>query len=130
MLIDYLREAFGYAKFDPDENEVKRYITENYDYHERITNLQYLPTEAEIEFLAKKLPIEITGEPSEEREVSNYKDLDRVETNFIRGGMCLIFSEGLHRRRKKGKVVEEGVKDRGFTATGWDYLDEFIEKFK
>src|SRR3989344_6331026 len=41
MLIDYLRETFGYAKYDPDENEVKRYVTENYDYHERVTNLQY-----------------------------------------------------------------------------------------
>src|SRR3989344_2181314 len=95
MLIDYLRETFGFAKFDPDENEVRRYVTENYDYHERVNNLQYLPTEEEISFLAKNLPIQVTGEPSETREVSNYKDIDRVETNFIRGGMCLIFSEGL-----------------------------------
>ena len=131
MLIDYLRENFGYAKFDPDENEVKRYVTENYDYHERVTNLQYLPTEAEIEFLAKQLPIEITGEPSEDREVSNYKDLPRVETNFIRGGMCLIFSEGLAQKAQKGiRLLKKGVKERGLKTTGWDYLDEFIEKFK
>ena len=25
---------FGYAKFDPSEEEIKRYVTENYDYHE------------------------------------------------------------------------------------------------
>jgi len=131
MLIDYLRETFGYAKYDPDENEVKRYVTENYDYHERVTNLQYLPTEAEIEFLARRLPIQIAGEPSEKREVSNYKDLDRVETNFIRGGMCLIFSEGLAQKAQKGiRLLKKGVKDRGFTSTGWDYLEEFIEKFK
>jgi len=131
MLIDYLRETFGFAKFDPDENEVKRYITENYDYHERVNNLQYLPSEAEIEFLAKRLPIQIAGEPTESREVSNYKDLDRVETNFIRGGMCLIFSEGLAQKAQKGvRLLKQGVKGRGFKATGWDYLDEFIEKFK
>jgi len=85
MIIDYLREIFGYAKYDPSEEEVKRYITENYDYHERVTNLQYLPTEEEITFLARRLPIQISGEPTEQREVSNYKDLDRIETNFIRG---------------------------------------------
>lgn len=131
MLIDYLRESFGYAKYDPDETEVKRYVIENYDYHERITNLQYLPTEEEIEFLAKRLPIEITGEPSEDREVSNYKDLDRVETNFIRGGMCLIFSEGLAQKAQKGvRLLKKGVKERGLVTTGWDYLDEFIDKFK
>jgi len=44
MLIDYLRELFGYAKYDPSEEEVKRYVTENTDYHERVTNLQYFPT--------------------------------------------------------------------------------------
>jgi len=85
MLIDYLRENFGFAKYDPTEEEVKRYVTENYDYHERVTNLQYLPTEDEIAFLAKNLPIQIAGEPTEDREVSNYKDLDRIETNYIRG---------------------------------------------
>ena len=45
MIADYLRECAGYAKYDPTEKEVKRAITENYDYHERITNLQYLPSE-------------------------------------------------------------------------------------
>ena len=44
MLIDFLREHFGYAKYDPDDKEVKRYVTENTDYHERVTNLQYFPT--------------------------------------------------------------------------------------
>src|SRR3989344_1045393 len=102
MLIDYLRECFGYAKYDPTEDEVKRYVTENYDYHERVNNLQYLPTEEEISFLAKNLPIQISGEPTESREVSNYKDLSRIESNFIRGGMCLIFSEGLAQKAQKG----------------------------
>ena len=126
MLIDYLRETFGFAKFDPDENEVKRYVTENYDYHERITNLQYLPTEEEIAFLAKNLPIQITGEPSETREVSNYKDLDRVESNFIRGGMCLIFSEGLAQKAQKGLRLLKGAKEKGIVSTGWNFLDEYI----
>ncbi len=59
MLIDYLRELFGYAKYDPTEEEVKRYVTENLDYHEYITNLQYCPTEEEAAFLAKNLPFQI-----------------------------------------------------------------------
>ena len=127
MLIDYLREMFGYAKFDPDEREVKRYIIENYDYHERVNNLQYLPTEEEIEFLARHIPIQITGEPTEKREVSNFKDLERVETNFIRGGMCLIFSEGLSQKAQKGMRLLKGVQSKGFQSTGWDFLDEYIK---
>src|SRR3989344_640963 len=127
MLIDYLRENFGYAKYDPSEEEVKRYVRENYDYHERVTNLQYLQTEEEITFLAKNLPIQISGEPTEQREVSNYKDLDRVESNFIRGGMCLIFSEGLAQKAQKGLRLLKGVQNKGFKATGWDFLEEYVE---
>jgi len=130
MLIDYLRDHFGYAKYDPSDIEVKRYVTENYDYHERVTNLQYLPTQEEIAFLAKNLPIEITGEPSEEREVSNYKDLPRIETNQIRGGMCLIFSEGLAQKAAKGLRLWKGIQTKGIPVKGWEFLDEYIALHK
>ncbi len=130
FLIDYLRECFGFAKYDPSEEEVKRYITEVYDYHERVTNLQYIATEGEIEFLARNMPIEITGEPTESREVSNYKDLPRVESNFIRGGMALIFSEGLAQKAQKGFRLLKSTKNKGFQSTGWDFIDEYITKFK
>ena len=130
MLIDYLRETFGFAKYDPTEVEVKRYVTENYDYHERVTNLQYLPTKEEIAFLAERLPIQISGDRTSEREVSNYKDLERMDTSFIRGGMCLIFSEGLAQKAQKGYRMLKKVKEKGFKATGWDFLDEYVKKFK
>lgn len=130
MIIDYLRETFGFAKYDPTDDEVKRYVMENYDYHERITNLQYLPTEEELAFLAKNIPIEITGEPSEDREVSNYKDLPRIETNFIRGGMCLIFSEGLAQKAQKGLRLLRGAQEKGFKASGWEFLDEYVKIHK
>ena len=127
MLIDYLRELFGYAKYDPTENEIKRYVTENHDYHERVSNLQYMPTDEEIEFLAKNLPIQIAGEPTESKEVSNYKNLERVDTNYIRGGMCLIFSEGLAQKAAKGFRLLKGVKSKGFVATGFDFLKDYVE---
>ncbi len=126
MIIDYLRETFGFAKYDPTEDEIRRYVTENYDYHERVTNLQYLPTEEEIAFLAKNLPIQISGEPTEDREVSNYKDLPRIDTNFIRGGMCLIFSEGLAQKAQKGLLLLKRAQERGFVATGWNFLSDYI----
>jgi DNA polymerase II large subunit len=130
MIIDYLREHFGFAKYDPDEKEVKRYVTENYDYHERVSNLQYLPTEDEIEFLAKNLPIQLSGEPTIERDVSNYKDLPRVETNRIRGGMCLIFSEGLAQKAQKGLRLYKATQAKGFIATGWNFLDDYVALHK
>ncbi|MBU2576938.1 MAG: DNA polymerase II large subunit [Nanoarchaeota archaeon] len=126
MLIDYLREHFGYAKYDPDDTEVKRYVTENIDYHERVTNLQYFPTEEEMIFLAKHLPIQISGDPTEKREVSNYKDLPRVSSNFIRGGMCLTFSEGLAQKAAKGVMRLSSPKKHGLICTGFDWLEEYL----
>ncbi len=127
MLIDFLREMFGYAKYDPTKEEVKRYVTENYDYHDYVTNLQYLPTIEEATFLAENLPIQISGDPTEKKEVSNYKNLERVETNNIRGGMCLIFSEGLAQKAKKGLRLLNEVKSKGFKSNGWDFLDDYIK---
>src|SRR3989339_1296695 len=127
MLIDYLRELFGYAKYDPTEEEIKRYITENTDYHERVSNLQYFPLELEMEFLARNLPFQIAGEPTESIEVSNYKNLERVDTNFIRGGMCLTFSEGLAQKGQKAYRLYNGAKKNGVNMTGFDFLKEYIE---
>ncbi len=127
MIIDYLRELFGYAKYDPTDEEIKRYVTENIDYHERVTNLQYFPLEEEMVFLAKNLPIQIAGDPTEKLEVSNYKNLNRVETNFIRGGMCLIFSEGLAQKAAKGFRLLNGAKKNGLKATGFDWINDYIE---
>src|SRR3990167_11369557 len=93
---------FGFEKYDPTEEEIKRSYIELVNYHERVTNLQYFPTEEETLFLAKNIPVQISGEPSERFEVSNYKNLPRIETNNIRGGMCLIFSEGLAQKAAKG----------------------------
>ena len=127
MLIDYLRELFGYAKYDPTPNEVKRYYIECFDYHERITNLQYMTTEEEAIFLAERLPIQIEGDKTEKREVSNYKSLERVSTSFIRGGMALTFSECLGQKAKKGLRLLKTVKEKGFKSTGWDFLEDYVK---
>ncbi len=127
VIADHLREIFGYAPYDPTDEEVKRAVTEIYDYHERVTNLQYLPTEEEAEFIARHLPLQIEGDPTEEREVSNYKDLPRVDTNRIRGGFCLVFAEGLAQKAPKIQRIVKKLRDKGFKLSDWDFLDELVE---
>lgn len=127
MLIDYLRGIFGYAKYDPTPNEIKRYVTENQDYHDRITNLQYMPTKEEMTFLAKNIPIQIDGDPTAQLEVSNHKNLKRIKTNYLRGGMCLIFSEGLAQKAAKGLRLLNKMKEKGLNSNGFDFLEEYIK---
>jgi DNA polymerase II large subunit len=126
LITDYIRKKKGYSIYDPTEEEIKRYVTELYDYHERITNLQYLPSNEEIIFLAKHIPIQIDGDPSEKIEVSNYKDIPRIETNRIRNGVCLVMGEGLAQKAPKlWKQLSEWGSDFGLGH--WVFLKEFIE---
>jgi len=127
MLIDYIRQLFGYARYDPTEEECKRTVTELYDYHDRVTNLQYLPTEEEAFFLAKHLPVQVTGDPTEKKEVSNYKNLGRIDTDFIRGGFCLIMGEGMAQKAAKGLRLLKKVQKNGFKINDWEWLDEYVE---
>ena len=127
ILINYLREMFGFAKYDPTEEEIKRVYAELYDFHERITNLQYMPTEEEALFLARNLPIQIAGDASEKLEVSNYKNLERVDTNYLRSGFCLIMGEGLAQKAAKGFRLLKKVKADGIKSTGFDFLEEYIK---
>ena len=127
VIIDYLRELFGYAKYDPREDEVKRSAVELHDYHERVTNLQYMPTDEETKFLARHIPVQINGEPSENFEVSNYKNLERVETNFVRSGFCLVMGEGIAQKAKKISKYISSLKKKGFKLSDWDFLEEYVK---
>ncbi len=127
VIVDYLRERFGYARYDPTDEEVKRVVTEINDYHDRITNLQYKPTDEESEFLAKNMPIQIAGDPSTKKEVSNYKGLDRIETDFIRSGFCLAFAEGMAQKAPKILKRINYLKEKGFVLKDWDWLEKYVE---
>jgi len=125
LIADYVRKKMGYAPYDPIEKEIKRYVTELYDFHERVANLQYLPSEEEIEFLVKHIPVQIAGDPSEKIEVSNYKDLERVETNNLRNGVCLVIGEGIAQKAPKlWKQLSKWGHD--FEMEQWDFLEDFI----
>jgi DNA polymerase II large subunit len=125
IIADYVRKNMGYEAYDPTEEEINRFVSELYDYHERITNLQYLPSAEEIRFLAKHLPVQVDGEPSEKIEVSNYKDLSRVDTNIIRNGMCLVLGEGVAQKAPKlWKQISKWGKEMGLDE--WSFLEGFI----
>jgi len=126
LIADYIRKKMGYDVYDPTEEEIKRMITELTDYHERITNLQYYPSDQEIELLVKNIPVQIDGEPSEKLTVSNYKDQKRMETDLIRNGPCLVIGEGLAQKAPKlWKQLSKWGKD--FDMEQWNFLSNFID---
>lgn len=126
LIADYVRKNMGYNTYDPDEIEVKRYYTELLDYNDRCVRLQYTPSEEEVKFLIEHIGLEISGDPTEKLEVSNYKDLERVPTNRIRGGMCLVIGECIIQKAAKlNKRIEDWGKEFGMEQ--WLFLKEFLE---
>lgn len=124
VLIDYLREKFGYVKYKASEEEIKRAVSEIYDYHDRITNLQYLPSEKEIEFLIRNLPIQINGDATESLEVSSYKVVEGIETTRIRGGFCLVIAECLAQKSAKILGIISNLRKKGLDLKAWDFLEK------
>lgn len=126
VIADYVRIKKGFLPYDITENEIKRSYTEIVDYHERVTNLQYYPSKEEALFLIENLPVQIDGDPTEKFEVSNYKDLPRIDTNRVRGGICLVLAEALSQKAAKvWKQLSKWGKENGLGH--WEFLDKFVK---
>ena len=126
LIADYVRKKLGYEQYDATEKETKRAFGELCDYHERVTNLQYFPSEDEITFLMQNLPVQIEGDPSEKYDVSNYKDLDRRNSNKISNGFCLVMAECLSLKAPKvWKQLAKWGKDMDMEQ--WLFLENFVK---
>jgi len=117
---DYVRQKLGINRYIARQDEVERYVEEIRQYNS-IMNLQYLPSEAEIRLIIENCPVCIDGEATEQEEVSGHRNLERVETNVVRGGMALVIGEGIAGKARKLKGRVEKMK-----MEGWDWLDKLI----
>lgn len=125
LLADHIRKEVGLERYEPREEEIERYATEVEDYFKRITKKQYTPERDETQMIAEHVPVEVTGTPTEQEEVSNYKDIGRVETSRIRGGMCLVYLDGLPLKASKLRRKIEGYDQ--FDFGNWAWIEEYIE---
>ncbi|MCX8152184.1 MAG: DNA polymerase II large subunit [Archaeoglobaceae archaeon] len=121
LVADYVRRKIGIGKYLPKEEEILRYC-EEIQLYKKVANLQYLPSDDEIKLIVSNCPICIDGEPTEDVEVSGYRNLPRVETNRVRGGMALVIAEGIALKAPKLKKIVDSVK-----LDGWEWLDKLIK---
>lgn len=126
LLADYIRKNVGIDRYKPRDDEIDRYAVEVEDYYTRVTKKQYTPERKETRFIAENVPIEVTGTPTEQLEVSNYKDLPRIYTNRIRGGMCLVYLDGLPLKASK---IKKRINNYGetFGLEHWSWIEDYID---
>jgi len=100
ILGDYARELLNLDRYKPTEDEVERYV-EECDIYDDIVSRQYKLTEDEVKKIIRGCSVCINGEPTEEREVSANRNIPRIPHNRVRGGMCLVISEGVAQKARK-----------------------------
>ncbi|MDI6917125.1 MAG: DNA polymerase II large subunit [Thermoplasmatales archaeon] len=125
LIADVVRRELGLSRYLPTNEEIERYKEEIQIYKSHARTLQYTPTSEEIEIIASSCPVCIDGEGTEKVEVFGNRDLARVETNRVRGGMCLVIAEGLCLKAPK---IQKHVKTLGID--GWEFVDRFVSRTK
>lgn len=124
LIADYIRRSLNLDPYKPTDREIERYVEEVELYESEVTNLQYSPDPDEVRATAKNIPVEVTGEPTDHVEVS-HRDLERVETNNLRGGALLAMVEGVIQKAPKTLKYAKKVK-----LNGWEWLDAFSKSKK
>ncbi|MFH1450917.1 MAG: DNA polymerase II large subunit, partial [archaeon] len=125
VIADYVRTVLGLDRYKPTTQEVSRYF-EEIQWYGRRTHLQYSPSEEQVKTIIRNTQVCVDGEPTEDYEVANFRDLGRVETNRVRGGMCLVVAEGLAQKAAKlWKRMKPIQKDFNMD---WSWLQELLDK--
>jgi DNA polymerase II large subunit len=120
ILADYAQKLLNLDTYKPTKEEIERYVEENKIYHS-ITTRQYKPSDDDIRYIIQNCPVCINGIGTELEEVETYKDLKRVATNKVRGGACLVISEGIG--LKYGKLITYAKK----VNLDWSWLNKFVK---
>jgi len=121
LVADYARTLLGVEEYRARGDEVGRYAEEVALYDSE-TGLQYSPVEPEAEFIAEHMPVMLDGEATGDEEVEGYRDLERVDTNASRGGMCLVFAEGIALKAPKIQRYT-----RELDEVSWPWLQDLID---
>ena len=121
LVADYTRALVGIEQYDARQEEVERYA-EELGLYDKETGLQYTPKDSEAKFIAKNLPIMLDGEATGDEEVSGFRDLERVDTNSARGGMCLVLAEGIALKAPKIQRYT-----RNLDEVDWPWLQDLID---
>ncbi|MCX8171554.1 MAG: DNA polymerase II large subunit, partial [Candidatus Bathyarchaeota archaeon] len=122
VIADFVRRLLKLDRYKPTKEEIERFIEELRLYEREVGRFQYSVSDEQLKFTLERVPVEITGTPSDPVEVSSHRNLPRIETNRVRGGALRVVNDGIIGRASKVLAV---VEDLGIE--GWEWLREIKE---
>lgn len=120
---DFVRRRLYLDPYKPTDLEVERFV-EEVELYRTTAREQYTPSADEVRLAVRNLPVEITGEATDKSiQVTAFRDLERVEHNFLRGGAILVMIEGVIQKAPKIRKYVEKLR-----MDGWGWLSDLSAK--
>lgn len=129
LLGDFIRKKVNLFPFKISDTEVERYIEEINIYNTKAAHLQYKPSDSDLRIIVKNLEVCVDGSPTDEIEVSGYRNIVHYDrnlkpirvTNRIRGGIALVLCEGIAQKASKVLKISKKV------GMNWEWLNQIIK---
>lgn len=119
VLADYVRKKLKLDRFQPTDEKIGRLIEEVRLYERQVRRFQYHVTDEELEYALRRIPVEATGVATNRYEVSNFRNVDGIESNRVRGGALIVIVDGIVGRSRKLCGICERLH-----INGWEWLKD------
>ncbi|MEM2122468.1 MAG: DNA polymerase II large subunit [Candidatus Bathyarchaeia archaeon] len=117
IVADFVRRLLGLDRYKATDEEAKRFVEELRTYERAVARFQYKFPDDVVYNAVLRLPVEVTGVETDPVEVSNFRNLRRIETNRVRGGALRVLNDGLLGRANKAlKIIDK------LGISGWEWL--------
>lgn len=122
LIADHVRKAAGLSKYQANsfDDETGRFVEELRVYErEAQGSFQFHVLDDDIITVISNLPVELDGVDTDPYEVVNHRNMERIDTDRVRGGALRVLNDGLIGRAKKLlKRIEL------YNLDGWEWLND------
>jgi len=122
LIADHVRKAAGLSSYQANsfDDETGRFVEELRVYErEAQGSFQFHVLDDDITTVISNLPVELDGVETDPYEVVNHRNMERIDTDRVRGGALRVLNDGLIGRAKKLlKRIEL------YNLDGWEWLND------
>ena len=121
LLGDLARTKLNLDRFKPSKAEIERVIEEGILYQDEVVVRQQRITENEVRTIIENIPVRVNSYADNEVELVANRDVPGIDTNRVRGAMCLVLIDGLYVRALK---IMKTSKRMGLN---WSWLEKLVK---
>lgn len=121
LIADHVRKIAGLEKYKANsfDDETGRFVEELRLYEREVGNFQFHVPDEDVIMTISNLPVELNGIDTDLVEIVSHRNMERINTNRVRGGALRVLNDGLiGRSRKLLKLIEL------YKLDDWEWLKD------